>query len=67
MPKFYDDYDWAELPPFAKQAAELLGYTQKLWDEDGKVACDELEWKELNENQQAAAQALGYSKSSWND
>lgn len=33
----YDDYDWKELPPEVQEAAKTLGYTKKIWDNEGKV------------------------------
>lgn len=61
----YDDYDWEELPAEAKAAAAVLGFTQKLWDEDDEPdACDEY-WKDLTPAQQQAATVLGYNKKSW--
>ena len=32
----YDDLDWEELPADAQKAAAALGYTEDIWDDDGK-------------------------------
>lgn len=44
MPAKYDDYDWKELPEDVRKAAEVLGYTKKIWDKDGESPCDEKDW-----------------------
>jgi hypothetical protein len=64
-PLHYDDYDWRELPPKAKEAAACLGYTEKLWNEDGTPASDDKDWDELSPDEQAAALVLGYNKDKW--
>ena len=38
----FDDYDWKELPDDAKAAAKLLGYSKKIWDNDGVTKFDEI-------------------------
>jgi hypothetical protein len=61
----YDDYDWDELPADIKAAAELLGYTKKLWDGSKTPSqCDE-DWTDLSGEMQEAAKKLGYDKASW--
>ena len=55
----YEDYDWEELPAAAQAAAKTLGYTEKLWDKDGKPACEDKDWEELTAAEQAAAKTLG--------
>lgn len=63
----YDDYDWDDLPDDAKQAAEVLGYTRRLWDDDEDTDATEKDWDDLNPVEQAAAKTLGYTERSWED
>eukprot|EP00539_Tryblionella_compressa_P002138 CAMPEP_0178740286 /NCGR_PEP_ID=MMETSP0744-20121128/4504_1 /TAXON_ID=913974 /ORGANISM="Nitzschia punctata, Strain CCMP561" /LENGTH=68 /DNA_ID=CAMNT_0020393039 /DNA_START=44 /DNA_END=250 /DNA_ORIENTATION=- len=65
MPGKYDDYDWDELPKEIQDAAKVLGFTKKLWDNDEEPdECDEY-WKDLTPEQQAAAKKLGYDQKMW--
>lgn len=61
----FDEYDWAELPPDAKVAAENLGYTQTKWDKGHKMPFYELGWEEMTKEQQVFLGVLGYSQESW--
>jgi len=61
----YEDYDWKELSKAAKDAAKLLGYTRKMWNNDKEPDVTDLDWNELNPKQQKAAITLGYSKEIW--
>lgn len=61
----YDDYDWKELPPEAQEAAKVLGYNKKIWNNDGKVPCEDNDWEELTQEQQDAAAVLGYDQKTW--
>ena len=63
----YDDYDWKELPDDVKKACKVLGYDRKLWDKDGKAACEDKDWDELTPDEQAAAKILGYNQKSWDE
>lgn len=63
----YEDYDWAELPDDAKEAATTLGYTKKMWDKDKEPDCMKLDWEELSKEQQAAAEVLGYNEKMWEE
>jgi hypothetical protein len=65
MTKYYD-YEWDDLPEEAIQAAKVLGYTKKLWDDDEDTDIGEKNWSELNAVEKAAAETLGYNRSSWN-
>ena len=61
----YDDYDWDELPKEIQDAAKVLGYTKKLWDNDKTPEeCDE-DWVDLTVEQKAAAIKLGYDRKRW--
>jgi hypothetical protein len=66
MAKYYD-YDWDDLPEEAKQAATVLGYTKRLWDNDEDTKISEKDWDDLNAVEKAAAQTLGYTRASWNE
>ena len=63
----YDDYDWDELPAAVQQAATVLGFTEKIWDDEGETAASEKAWDELNQVEQAAARTLGYNQSTWDE
>jgi len=56
---------WVDLSGKEKTAAELLGYDQDTWDNDGKVAVDRSEWSKLTPVQKRAAQALSIDKELW--
>jgi len=59
--------DWNDLPDDAKKAAELLGYTKSLWDNDKiPTTCDK-DWNDLSPPQKEAATNLGYNTKSWTD
>jgi hypothetical protein len=62
----YEHYDWAELPPEVKAAAEILGYNQDLWDYSGIAWSVDMYWSELSPEAQAAAAVIGYNEASWN-
>ncbi len=51
----YEDYDYDELPPRVKEAANTLGYDQKLWDGNGKPASEDKDWEELTKEEREAA------------
>jgi len=48
-----------------KAAAEVLGYTKKLWDADKEPATSDYDFDELTADQQSAAAVLGYDKAKW--
>ena len=62
---YYEDYDWAELPPNAQEAATTLGWTESLWDYNGTAWSDEIFWDDLSSEAQEAASVLGYNQASW--
>jgi hypothetical protein len=56
------------VPAEAKKAAEVLGYTKKIWDSSsGSTAADEKEWDELTPMEKEAAKVLGWTESTWDD
>jgi len=66
----YDNEDWEDLPKEIQEAATMMGYNQKNWDEDTYTSPPELKnkyWNELPATMKAAATKLGYDEESWND
>ena len=61
----YDDFSWDDLPTDAQAAAGILGYTKKIWDNDGTPASVDKYWNQLTQEQQLAAQTLGFNEESW--
>ena len=61
----YGAYDWDELPEEARVAAELLGYSKSLWDNDEEPELADKDWAELTTEQQEAASLLGYDEAKW--
>lgn len=54
------------LPTDAKAAAEVLGYTQAIWDSDkDPETVSDSDYDELDADEQKAAAVLGYDKASW--
>ena len=65
--KYDEDDDWNELPSKAREAAEVLGYSEELWDKDREPpSCDKY-WKDLSPKEKCAAIMLGYTEDKWND
>lgn len=61
----YEDYDWEELEAEVKAAAEVLGYTKELWDNDGEPEKVDQDWSDLSAEEKAAAQTLGFTEETW--
>ena len=59
----YEKYEWDELPNEVKDAAEQLGYTQGIWEEEEENNLSS--YDELTETQRFAAARLGYTKNTW--
>ena len=54
-----------KLPPEIRAAAQTLGFTKKLWDNDKEPKeCDEY-WRDLSDDQRKAAELLGYDQKGW--
>lgn len=60
-----EDNDWSELTQEQRDAAQVLGYDQKKWDKNKKVAAEDKDWDELTRAEQAAARILGHTPKSW--
>ena len=61
----YDDFDWVELPNTVQAAAKVLGYNEKMWDNDKAPPTEDKDWEELTEAEKAAATKLGYTQATW--
>jgi len=54
------------LPTDVKAAAEVLGYTEAIWDSDKEPdTVSDSDFDELSADQQSAAAVLGYDKAAW--
>eukprot|EP00593_Proboscia_inermis_P004131 CAMPEP_0171305752 /NCGR_PEP_ID=MMETSP0816-20121228/15593_1 /TAXON_ID=420281 /ORGANISM="Proboscia inermis, Strain CCAP1064/1" /LENGTH=70 /DNA_ID=CAMNT_0011786785 /DNA_START=59 /DNA_END=271 /DNA_ORIENTATION=+ len=69
MPDKYAETDWKDLPDEVRKAAELMEYTEEMWDAEPSVESDmeEYDWDELSPEQQGAATTLGYTKEEWDN
>lgn len=65
--EYDEDGYWRDLPARAREAAEVLGFNQQLWDEDGEPPSSDKDWDELSPEEMRAARVLGYSEQKWND
>jgi len=61
----YEDMDWRQLPKDIKAAAVVLGYSRRIWDNDGTPASDDKDWSELTREEKSAAKIMGYTKHFW--
>lgn len=64
---YFDDWEWEDLPLKIVKAAEVLGFSQKIWNNDNDPSVCEKDWKELTSEEQEAAKAMGNTKESWNE
>jgi len=55
-------YAWSEMPNNVKDAAEVLDFTGKMWDDNVKSPNFDKNWKELTKAQKKAAITLGYTR-----
>ena len=53
------------MPPNVQSAAKVLGFTQQIWDENGKTPHFDKDWDDLTTEQQNAAITLGYKSATW--
>lgn len=58
---------WSDLPNDAREAAETLGYSKTLWDEDSAIPLGAKWFSQLTSEQRRAAVVLGYDSQSWNE
>lgn len=56
---------WKDLTEEEIKAAEVLGYTGKLWDSKEETGSTVKFWSKLSKNEKEAAELLGYSGADW--
>lgn len=61
-----DRLDWEDLPDDVRDAAQILGYDQTIWDSNRDLDIFDTDWEQLTTEEREAAKELGYTKSSWN-
>jgi len=59
MPEYYADWWYEDMPPAAKKAAEVMGYTKETWDKDEKIPYDDKAIHECGVPEKKAALYLG--------
>lgn len=64
---WYPQWVWNDLPRFIQNAAAVLGYDAKTWNQDLEVATTGKRWDELTLKEKNAARAIGYNKWEWNN
>jgi len=57
---------WSSLSPAEQKGATLLGYNQKMWDNNELPVSDNKRWKELTNQERHGAHKLGYQGKLWN-
>jgi len=62
----HEDDDWEELPVWIREAASVLGYTKKIWDNDMEPSTCNKDWNKLKIPELEAATKLGYNADIWN-
>jgi len=63
----HEEDDWKELPIWIREAASVLGYTKKLWDNDMEPSTCNKVWKKLSIPELEACTKLGYNADMWNN
>ena len=66
-PDIYNRFYWKDLPYNIQKAAEILGYTEALWESHGSPAAYKKYWADLTEDEQAAAKEIGYIAETWDN
>ena len=61
------DKDWVELDTETKAAAEILGYSEAIWDGNGKVPLEDIKFDSLTKEQQAAVEKIGLEDDDWDE
>lgn len=56
---------WRDLTDEQREAAKVLGYTRKKWDNSKAVPADDKHWVELSNDEREAAILLGYTPDVW--
>lgn len=61
-------WDWSELSPKIHRAAQILGYTEALWESGKTPFTFEKSWNNLSlQEQEAVVNLTGHNKKSWNE
>ena len=61
-------WDWNELSPKIQRAAQILGYTEALWESGKTPFTFEKSWNNLSlQEQEAVVNLTGHNKKSWNE
>lgn len=64
----WNDVGWQEMSEDERNAWQILGWTDKLWELDQPAMqppSSSKAWADLSENERAAARRLGYRSSTW--
>jgi len=61
----YNEFDWNDLPDYIQDAAAVLGYNKRIWENEEQPESDSKDWDELTNAERRAADILGYNKQSW--
>eukprot|EP00980_Cylindrotheca_fusiformis_P019009 scaffold6374_cov121-Cylindrotheca_fusiformis.AAC.10 len=61
----FDEYDWDDLPLRIQKAAQVLGYTEEMWDNDTEPPAAHKSWSRLSSQEKEAAKKLGFNKQKW--
>eukprot|EP00588_Corethron_pennatum_P035410 CAMPEP_0194348274 /NCGR_PEP_ID=MMETSP0171-20130528/106445_1 /TAXON_ID=218684 /ORGANISM="Corethron pennatum, Strain L29A3" /LENGTH=1321 /DNA_ID=CAMNT_0039115603 /DNA_START=354 /DNA_END=4320 /DNA_ORIENTATION=- len=64
--RIFDDDRWDELPDNVREAAVVLGYTKKKWNNDICLESEDIDYVDLTQEQKDACKTLGYTESYWN-
>ena len=63
--ELYYDLCWIDLPDDIRQAYEILGYDEAIWEGEGEAYTEMIDWPDLTEEQREAALLIGYSEEDW--
>ena len=69
MANQYLDLAWDELPWRVQEAAVILGYTARLWNQKQRspLPCESKAWRQLTVAEQQAAAVFGFNQGRWDD
>jgi hypothetical protein len=58
--------NWSDLPGNVQSAAQNLGFTQQMWDNDQWPAVgDNKYWDAMSDDEKTGLHTLGYNKYNW--
>jgi GTP cyclohydrolase I len=61
----YTDTDWEDLPDFARNILENLGYNENRWCDDDTPSAIDKDWSRLTSQQRADLGRLGFREGNW--